>query len=143
MERSPSPVRGIGPLTAAEAVTISLDTAIISLDPATGGELWRGVAQDEMTWTSPGRGVLLITRLNGGQATVEARDPRTGARRWESAALDPSVTPAATDGRPLWTDSGSRVNNSRDSDWHRLTAACYLAASSGSSKTRHARPLPG
>jgi outer membrane protein assembly factor BamB len=135
------PSGGIGPLTAAEAVTIWLDTAVISLDPATGRELWRSVALDDMTWTSRGRGILLITRLNGGHATVEARDPRTGARRWQSAALDPSVRPAttdgivvvavaerhtdgfrATDGRPLWTESGAYSAAAVDAN------AAYLAA---------------
>jgi outer membrane protein assembly factor BamB len=150
-----APSGGIGPLTAAEAVTIWLDIAVISLDPATGRELWRSVAQDDMTWTSRGPGVLLITRLNGGQATVEARDPRTGARRWESAALDPSVSPAATDGtvvvavaerhadgfraidgRPLWADSGAYSAAAVDAN------AAYLAAAATPKHRPRATEVP-
>jgi outer membrane protein assembly factor BamB len=103
-------------------------TTVTGLDPMTGRQLWHTDAQDDLTWTSVGPRVVLITHLHGNKSTVEARDPRSGVRRWQSARQDLAVAPATTDGtvvvalserhaeglsavdgRPLWTVPGAHT----------------------------------
>jgi outer membrane protein assembly factor BamB len=116
-------------------------TTIAGLDPATGHQLWRTEEHDDQIWTSVGPGLVLITHLNGNKFIVEAREPRTGVRRWQSAALrggPPPVTDGAVvlalpegsaaaftaaDGRPLWTVPGAYAAATVTADTVYLAAA--------------------
>ena len=113
---------------------------IICLDPASGHQLWSSKEHDNQLWTSLGPGLVLITHVNTDRSTVEARDSRSGARRWQSASIRPGVGArtdgavvvaltdrsaaafTAAEGRSLWTFSGGYTGAVVTSD------TIYLAA---------------
>lgn len=121
----PDPTGGMGPLAVGDVVVAGTRTTI-GLDPATGRQMWRADEHgDTRNTTAPG--LLLVGHLSGSHYAVEARDPRTGVRRWQSASFEPSIGIAlavtdgavvvalrlrstagfnAADGHPLWTVPG-------------------------------------
>jgi outer membrane protein assembly factor BamB len=102
------------------------DFTVTALATTTGRQLWQAPVPASQIWTTIGPGSLLITRFSDpDHAAIEGRDPRTGARRWQSGDIGPVGLPvtdgatiityspkdargfAAADGHPLWTMPGS------------------------------------
>jgi outer membrane protein assembly factor BamB len=134
----PTVIPGSPKPTPPEPTTV---TTILCLDPATGHQLWSADEPDMQISTALGPGLVLLTHLSQNQSTVEARDSRTGLRRWQSASL-PSGVGARTDGtvvvaltyrsaaaaftaaqgRPLWTVPGGYTGAAVTADTVYLTA---------------------
>jgi outer membrane protein assembly factor BamB len=139
----PDPVGGMGPLAVGDVVVAGTYTTI-GFDPATGRQMWI-TNEHGHTRTSTAPGLVLVAHLSGSTYTVEARDPRTGVRRWRSDPFSPSIGVAlavtdgavvvalrlrstagfsAADGHPLWTVPGVFADAAVTTD------AVYLASPS-------------
>jgi outer membrane protein assembly factor BamB len=129
---------GVSPLAVGDAAAVAPlahdpdFTLLTGLATATGRRLWRDSVQAYQTWTTIGPGILLITRLSNpdrDQATIEARDPRTGVRRWQSGDIGGVGLPV-TDGATIVTYSQGSAKGFAAADGHQLwtVSGAYEAA---------------
>jgi hypothetical protein len=138
----PTLVPGSPKPTPPDPITV---TTLTGLDPAVGRQLWHTTEQDDQsTVTSMGADLLVVTHIHIlNRATIEARDPRTGARRWVSGDLGEIGIPR-TDGTIVVTYSRLQAGGYSAADGHRLwmLPGAYLGAALTTDAVYLAAPKP-
>jgi outer membrane protein assembly factor BamB len=148
----PTGQSGVYPLGVGDVVVASsgqgegpFNFTLTALAPATGRRLWQqdSVQANDVRATI-GPGIVLITRDNSpDRPTMEGRDPRTGARRWQSGDIGLIGQPV-TDGATIVTFSQRDASGFGAADGHRLwtVPGSYQAAAVTANSVYLAQPKP-
>jgi hypothetical protein len=121
-----------------------MNYTLTALAPATGRRLWQSTAPANQIWTAIGPGIVLITWFSYPRgATIESRDPRTGARRWQSGDIGTIGSPV-TDGATIVTFSQRDARGFGAADGHQRWAVpgSYQAAAVTADAVYLAQPKP-
>jgi outer membrane protein assembly factor BamB len=145
----PSSGEGAYPLAVGDAAVVATfeqgsDVTFTGLATATGRRLWQDSVQAHQTWTTIGPRIVVITRFKDlDRATIEARDPRTGVRRWQSGDIGGIGLPV-TDGATIVTYSPRNARGFDAADGHQLwtVPGSYQGAAATSDGAYLAQPKP-